>query len=153
MTAFSHLVYAYWKTLVCVRGASTILTCSRGVPFSFFILNFIIIIIIFFVYVVCFVYGEYMSIIIIYKLLSFVIMIDCCNFCHVQIFEQASQELRKSDDKAQRKMLLDAWLEFERSTGDEKSTQRVLRMLPRQVKKLREIFNDEGVSTIVDIHV
>ncbi|EGD77169.1 crooked neck protein [Salpingoeca rosetta] len=62
------------------------------------------------------------------------------------IFEQAHQELSKGDDKQQRKMLLDAWLSFERSCGADSEAQKVVRMLPRQVKKRRELVNEEGQS-------
>ena len=56
------------------------------------------------------------------------------------------EPLKKSGEKEARKMLLDAWLAFERRSGGNEGVQRVLKMLPRQMKKRRELFNEHGQS-------
>ena len=63
-----------------------------------------------------------------------------------QIFDNAHEEVKKQQDKAARKLLLEAWLEFEQEQGDAESIAKIEEILPRQIKKRREIIGDDGVS-------
>lgn len=63
-----------------------------------------------------------------------------------QVFEQADGELKKSEQKPERKMLLDAWLAFEKEHGTAATQARVQKLMPSQVKRRREIFDQDGVG-------
>ncbi len=63
------------------------------------------------------------------------------------VYDEGNQSLRSEggDNKEHRLMLLEAWREFEREHGDEKSQQQVQDMMPKRVKKRRKIDeNDES---------
>ena len=62
------------------------------------------------------------------------------------MFEQGDAEVKKGGEKAERKMLLDAWLEFEQEQGTAASQARVKKLMPTQVKRRREVFGEDGVS-------
>jgi hypothetical protein len=62
-----------------------------------------------------------------------------------KVFEQGDGEVKKSEKKEERKVLLDAWLAFEKQHGDAAQQQRVLKLMPTQVKKRREVFGEDGV--------
>merc|ERR1712010_157152 len=46
--------------------------------------------------------------------------------------------------KEERLMLLEAWRDFEREDGDEKSQAEVHQLLPRRVKKRRKVQGEDG---------
>lgn len=60
------------------------------------------------------------------------------------VFERASRAARDWDEKEARVMLLEAWLEFEESDGDESSQEKVRKMIPKKVKKRRKRENEDG---------
>merc|ERR1712018_459995 len=60
------------------------------------------------------------------------------------VYEQANKELRRSREKEERLMLLEAWRDFEREDGDEKSQSEVHQLLPRRVKKRRKVQGEDG---------
>merc|ERR1712130_1049690 len=60
------------------------------------------------------------------------------------VYEQANKELRRSREKEERLMLLEAWRDFEREDGDEKSQAEVHQLLPRRVKKRRKVQGEDG---------
>merc|ERR1719464_2685235 len=60
------------------------------------------------------------------------------------VYEQANKELRRSQEKEERLMLLEAWRDFEREDGDEKSQAEVHQLLPRRVKKRRKVQGEDG---------
>merc|ERR1711997_637772 len=60
------------------------------------------------------------------------------------VYEQANKELRRSREKEERLMLLEAWRDFEREDGDEKSQAEVHQLLPRRVKKRRKVQTEDG---------
>merc|ERR1712228_347605 len=60
------------------------------------------------------------------------------------VYEQANKELRRSREKEERLMLLEAWRDFEREEGDEKSQAEVHQLLPRRVKKRRKVQGEDG---------
>merc|ERR1719228_2656366 len=60
------------------------------------------------------------------------------------VYEQANKELRRSREKEERLMLLEAWRDFEREDGDEKSQAEVQQLLPRRVKKRRKVQTEDG---------
>ncbi|PAV68709.1 hypothetical protein WR25_15135 isoform I [Diploscapter pachys] len=60
-------------------------------------------------------------------------------------FERANTAL-ESADKEERLMLLEAWKDAEMKNGDEQSIKRVESMMPRRVKKRRQIQTEDGVD-------
>ena len=60
------------------------------------------------------------------------------------VYEQANKELRQGREKEERLMLLEAWRDFEKEEGDEKSQAEVAQLLPRRVKKRRKIQTEDG---------
>lgn len=62
------------------------------------------------------------------------------------VYETADKEVRKSSDKAERKLLLEAWLKFEQEHGDREKIDAVRSKMPKQVKRRREVFAEDGSS-------
>merc|ERR1712083_1271165 len=60
------------------------------------------------------------------------------------VYEQANKELRRSKEKEERLMLLEAWRDFEREEGTEKSQAQVAELMPRRVKKRRKVQTEDG---------
>merc|ERR1719435_74244 len=55
------------------------------------------------------------------------------------VFEEANKDLRQAKEKEERLMLLEAWRDFEREEGTEKSQAQVAELMPRRVKKRRKV--------------
>lgn len=62
-----------------------------------------------------------------------------------KVFEKANQSLENAE-KEERLMLLEAWKECETKSGDEEALKRVETMMPRKVKKRRQIQTEDGVD-------
>ncbi|XP_023331526.1 crooked neck-like protein 1 [Eurytemora carolleeae] len=62
------------------------------------------------------------------------------------VYEEANKKLRQGQEKEERLMLLEAWKEFEKEEGDEKSKKVVDELMPRRVKKRRKIQSDDGID-------
>lgn len=60
------------------------------------------------------------------------------------VYEQANKALRQAKEKEERLMLLEAWRDFEREDGSEKSQAQVGELMPRRVKKRRKIEAEDG---------
>lgn len=60
------------------------------------------------------------------------------------VYEQANKALRQAREKEERLMLLEAWRDFEREDGNEKSQAQVAELMPRRVKKRRKIEAEDG---------
>merc|ERR1712240_694934 len=60
------------------------------------------------------------------------------------VYEQANKALRQAKEKEERLMLLEAWRDFEREEGTEKSQSQVADLMPRRVKKRRKIETEDG---------
>ncbi|CAJ0586285.1 unnamed protein product, partial [Mesorhabditis spiculigera] len=60
-------------------------------------------------------------------------------------FERANQAL-ENGEKEERLMLLEAWLEAEKKIGDEAAIKRVEALMPRKVKKRRQMQTEDGVD-------
>merc|ERR1712114_11844 len=60
------------------------------------------------------------------------------------VYEQANKALRQAKEKEERLMLLEAWRDFEREEGTEKSQAEVHQLLPRRVKKRRKVQGEDG---------
>merc|ERR1712179_404032 len=56
------------------------------------------------------------------------------------VYEQANKALRQAKEKEERLMLLEAWRDFEREEGTEKSQAQVAELMPRRVKKRMEVI-------------
>lgn len=63
-----------------------------------------------------------------------------------RVYERANESLRNIQEKESRVLLLEAWRDFEKETGDEQSEQKVLEKMPRRVKKRQKIISDNGVD-------
>merc|ERR1711915_445769 len=62
------------------------------------------------------------------------------------VYEEANKKLRQGQEKEERLMLLEAWKEFEKEDGDERSRKVVDDLMPRRVKKRRKIQSEDGVD-------
>ena len=62
------------------------------------------------------------------------------------VYEDANKKLRQGQEKEERLMLLEAWKEFEKEEGDEKSRKAVEDLMPRRVKKRRKIQSEDGID-------
>lgn len=62
------------------------------------------------------------------------------------VFETAYKEVKKSEDKSERLQLIEAWAVFEEKIGDAAGLKKVRAMLPKKVKKRREILAADGTS-------
>lgn len=61
-----------------------------------------------------------------------------------RIYERANECQRNLNDRESRVLLLEAWRDFEKETGDEESLEKVLRKMPRRVKKRQKIVSETG---------
>ena len=61
-------------------------------------------------------------------------------------FQAANDHFKTLFDKESRRILLEAWLEFEREVGDPASLALVVEKAPKAVKKRRQILDDNGVG-------
>jgi crooked neck len=64
-----------------------------------------------------------------------------------QVYERANQSLRGAGEE-ERVSLMEAWQEFEKQNGDEKSLENVEQKMPRKVNKRQKIQADDGVSLV-----
>ncbi|XP_074646066.1 crooked neck-like protein 1 [Tubulanus polymorphus] len=60
------------------------------------------------------------------------------------IYREAVQAMKTSDDKESRLMLLEAWKEFEHEHGDEDSQEKVQKLMPNKVKRRKKLENEDG---------
>lgn len=60
------------------------------------------------------------------------------------VYERANKALRRTDEKEERLMLLEAWKEFEMEYGDDKAIENVEKQIPKKVKKRRKIQTEDG---------
>ncbi|EDQ85928.1 uncharacterized protein MONBRDRAFT_33965 [Monosiga brevicollis MX1] len=63
-----------------------------------------------------------------------------------EVFRQGHKEVKKQGDKAARKVLLDAWKAFEEEQGDADALKEVTGLMPKQIKRRREVFAEDGTS-------
>lgn len=63
-----------------------------------------------------------------------------------RIYERANDTLRQLQDKESRVLLLEAWRDFERESGDQQSLEKVMDKMPRRVKKRQKIISEAGVE-------
>ncbi|VDK31172.1 unnamed protein product [Gongylonema pulchrum] len=62
-----------------------------------------------------------------------------------EVYERANRTLTNKEKEA-KVLLLESWMQFETKHGDEKSVAAVTRLMPKKVKKRREILNEDGVD-------
>ncbi|VDK46769.1 unnamed protein product [Anisakis simplex] len=62
-----------------------------------------------------------------------------------RIYGRANQALRNGE-KEERVMLLEAWMAFEQEHGDGKSAEKVTKLMPKKVKKRRQMQTEDGVD-------
>jgi crooked neck len=60
------------------------------------------------------------------------------------VFEQAYKTLRTANDKEERLMLVEHWLDFERERGTKESVARIEKYLPKRIKQRRKILTEDG---------
>lgn len=63
-----------------------------------------------------------------------------------RVYERANDTLRQLGDKESRVLLLEAWRDFERESGDKDSLEKVMDKMPRRVKKRQKIVSETGVE-------
>ena len=56
------------------------------------------------------------------------------------IYCRADEALKLTDNREERVMLLEAWLEFEQDRGDQESMEKIQQKIPKKVKKRRKIY-------------
>lgn len=62
------------------------------------------------------------------------------------IYERGNKQLRSAEEKEERLMLLESWMRFESSYGDEKNQEAVVQQMPKKVKKRRKIVTEDGTE-------
>lgn len=62
-----------------------------------------------------------------------------------EIFKRANKALETSSQE-ERLMLLESWRDFEKNHGDKASLESVLKMMPRRVKKRKQIISEDGTD-------
>ena len=62
------------------------------------------------------------------------------------MYEEANKKLRQGQGKEERLMLLEAWREFEKESGNEKTKRVVDDLMPRRIKKRRKIQSEDGTD-------
>lgn len=80
-----------------------------------------------------------------------------------QVYENADDSVKRSDDKAERLMLLESWLAFEvrfgsllvqkltlsqEEVGESDHIEAVKAKMPKKIKKRREVFDEDGVRVL-----
>ena len=62
------------------------------------------------------------------------------------VYERANRSLVSGYSSEERAMLLEAWKDFEKEHGDEKSLESVHKRMPRRVKKKRKVYREDGTD-------
>ena len=62
------------------------------------------------------------------------------------VYERANRSLVSGYSSEERAMLLEAWKDFEKGHGDEKSLESVHKRMPRRVKKKRKVYREDGTD-------
>ena len=60
------------------------------------------------------------------------------------IYCRADEALKLTDNREERVMLLEAWLEFEQDRGDQESMEKIQQKIPKKVRKRRKIYQEDG---------
>ncbi|PIK60199.1 putative crooked neck-like protein 1 isoform X2 [Apostichopus japonicus] len=60
------------------------------------------------------------------------------------IYKEAHRRLKNADEKEERLVLLEAWKDFEEELGTEDSLENVQKLMPKRVKKRRQIETEDG---------
>lgn len=63
-----------------------------------------------------------------------------------RVYERANDTLRQLGDKESRVLLLEAWRDFERESGDHVSYEKVMDKMPRRIKKRQKIISESGAE-------
>lgn len=60
------------------------------------------------------------------------------------IYREANRAMKSAEEKEERLMLLESWLDFEKEVGDEASERMVMKLMPQKIKKRRKIHTEDG---------
>lgn len=60
------------------------------------------------------------------------------------IYREANRAMKSAEEKEERLMLLESWLDFEKEIGDEASERMVMKLMPQKIKKRRKIHTEDG---------
>ncbi|CAI9717781.1 neck 1 [Octopus vulgaris] len=60
------------------------------------------------------------------------------------VYMDANKSLRTAEEKEERVMLLESWLDFEKEAGDANSLKVVEKQMPQKIKKRRKIESEDG---------
>ncbi|XP_055855668.1 protein crooked neck [Episyrphus balteatus] len=63
-----------------------------------------------------------------------------------RVYERANDTLRQTGDKESRVLLLEAWRDFEKESGNVETLDKVMEKMPRRVKKRQKIVSDTGAE-------
>lgn len=63
-----------------------------------------------------------------------------------RVYEKANDTLRQLGDKESRVLLLEAWRDFEKESGDQDNYEKVMERMPRRVKKRQKIISETGAE-------
>lgn len=61
-----------------------------------------------------------------------------------RVYERANDCQKNLNDRDSRVLLLEAWRDFEKENGDDESLEKVLKKMPRRVKKRQKIVSETG---------
>lgn len=61
-----------------------------------------------------------------------------------RVYERGNECQRNLNDREARVLLLEAWRDFEKTSGDDESIDKVLKKMPRRVKKRQKIVSETG---------
>lgn len=61
-----------------------------------------------------------------------------------RVYERANDCQKNLNDRESRVLLLEAWRDFEKESGDEESLEKVLRKMPRRIKRRQKIVSETG---------
>ncbi|XP_064465251.1 crooked neck-like protein 1 [Ornithodoros turicata] len=62
------------------------------------------------------------------------------------VYERANKQLRSTEEKEERLMLLESWESFEEMHGNRESREAVSQQMPKKVKKRRKIVTEDGTE-------
>lgn len=60
------------------------------------------------------------------------------------IYERAEKILRNAENSEERAIFLESWRDFEKEHGDENSLAKIVKKMPRRVKKKRKVYREDG---------
>lgn len=60
------------------------------------------------------------------------------------IYKEAARAMKSAEEREERLMLLESWLDFEKEVGAAASQEAVMKLMPQKIKKRRKIVTEDG---------